>query len=297
MKGLTQKQKNIIEFINEFMTTQEMAPTIYEIAEHFHIKTSTVFAHIRALQKKNYLTRSSKARSISLSHPKKRSRFPAGVQSIPFHCIGEASAAETDERGVVVEPPDRVTVFGGLSANVRRNDAVVDEIRRLGDIAREVEQERHHEFGDGGGVAAEVVADDHAPFHRLVEVDDRLHAATAADDDLELLRGVEDFGVDRVVFADEDVDVGDSTLEFVARHHDMVDGIAGEVEIDPVGEMLEHGADEFRRDECFAFHGMSILAKEGCGGKSAETQVKFRRLLQRNREVDFRGKESVGRRG
>ena len=103
MKGLTQKQKNIIEFINEFMTTQEMAPTIYEIAEHFHIKTSTVFAHIRALQKKNYLTRSSKARSISLSHPKKRSRFPAGIQSIPFHCIGEASAAEPGEKTLVCD--------------------------------------------------------------------------------------------------------------------------------------------------------------------------------------------------
>ena len=103
MTGLTQKQKNIIEFINEFMTTQEMAPTIYEIAEHFHIKTSTVFAHIRALQKKNYLTRSSKARSISLSHPKKRSRFPAGVQSIPFHCIGEASAAEPGEKTLVCD--------------------------------------------------------------------------------------------------------------------------------------------------------------------------------------------------
>ena len=103
MKGLTQKQKNIIEFINEFMTTQEMAPTIYEIAEHFHIKTSTVFAHIRALQKKNYLTRSSKARSISLSHPKKRSRFPAGVQSIPFHRIGEASAAEPGDKTLVCD--------------------------------------------------------------------------------------------------------------------------------------------------------------------------------------------------
>ncbi len=102
MKGLTQKQKNIIEFINEFMTTQEMAPTIYEIAEHFHIKTSTVFAHIRALQKKNYLTRSSKARSISLSHPKKRSRSPAGVQSIP-HCIGEASAAEPGDKTLVCD--------------------------------------------------------------------------------------------------------------------------------------------------------------------------------------------------
>ena len=103
MKGLTQKQKNIIEFINEFMNTQEMAPTIYEIAEHFHIKTSTVFAHIRALQKKNYLTRSSKARSISLSHPKKRTRFPAGVQSIPFHAIGEASAAEPGEKTLVCD--------------------------------------------------------------------------------------------------------------------------------------------------------------------------------------------------
>ena len=103
MKGLTQKQKNIIEFINEFMTTQEMAPTIYEIAEHFHIKTSTVFAHIRALQKKNYLTRSSKARSISLSHPKKRTRFPAGVQSIPFHCIGEAAQAEPGDKALVCD--------------------------------------------------------------------------------------------------------------------------------------------------------------------------------------------------
>ena len=103
MKGLTQKQKNIIEFINEFMTTQEMAPTIYEIAEHFHIKTSTVFAHIRALQKKNYLTRSSKARSISLSHPKKRTRFPAGVQSIPFRSIGEATVANPGDKALVCD--------------------------------------------------------------------------------------------------------------------------------------------------------------------------------------------------
>ena len=103
MKGLTQKQKNIIEFINEFMTTQEMAPTIYEIAEHFHIKTSTVFAHIRALQKKNYLTRSSKARSISLSHPKKRTRFPAGIQAIPFHAVGEATAADPGDKTLVCD--------------------------------------------------------------------------------------------------------------------------------------------------------------------------------------------------
>ncbi len=83
MKGLTDKQKNMIEFIEEFMNETAMAPTIYEIAEHFGIKTSTVFAHIRALQKKNILTRSSKARSIALVRAKKKAKVPAGLQAVP----------------------------------------------------------------------------------------------------------------------------------------------------------------------------------------------------------------------
>ena len=66
MKSLTEKQKNILEFIEEFLDREGMAPTVYEIADNFQIKTSTVFAHLRALQKKKQLSRSSKARSISL---------------------------------------------------------------------------------------------------------------------------------------------------------------------------------------------------------------------------------------
>lgn len=84
MKGLTEKQQNIVEFIEDFTAAMEMMPTIYEIAEHFGIKTSTVFAHIRALQKKNVLHRSSKARSISLVKPHKKPKMPVGVQSIPL---------------------------------------------------------------------------------------------------------------------------------------------------------------------------------------------------------------------
>ena len=84
MKGLTSKQQSIVEFIENFTAAMEMAPTIYEIAEHFGIKTSTVFAHIRALQKKNILHRSSKARSIALAKTHKKSKMPAGVQTIPM---------------------------------------------------------------------------------------------------------------------------------------------------------------------------------------------------------------------
>jgi repressor LexA len=67
MKGLTLKQKDFIHFIERFSVTEGMSPTVYELAEHFGIKTSTVFTHLKALQKKGFITRSSKARSIALS--------------------------------------------------------------------------------------------------------------------------------------------------------------------------------------------------------------------------------------
>lgn len=67
MKGLTLKQQHILEFIEEFTETMQMAPTIYEIASHFEIKPSTVFTHIGALVKKGVLTRSGKARSIVIT--------------------------------------------------------------------------------------------------------------------------------------------------------------------------------------------------------------------------------------
>jgi repressor LexA len=43
-----------------------MAPTVYEIGEHFQIQPPTAFAHLRALQRKGYVHRSSKARSLTL---------------------------------------------------------------------------------------------------------------------------------------------------------------------------------------------------------------------------------------
>jgi repressor LexA len=82
MKGLTTKQREFLAFIEKFSNNEGMAPTVYEIADQFGIKTSTVFAHLQALQKKGYLTRSSKARSISLS--KKVSNIQGDPDSSPM---------------------------------------------------------------------------------------------------------------------------------------------------------------------------------------------------------------------
>lgn len=84
MKGLTEKQRYMLDFIENFQEKEGMSPTVYEIAEQFKIKTSTVFAHIRALQRKNFLVRSSKARSISLTKPKRKPRHMSFVLPVPL---------------------------------------------------------------------------------------------------------------------------------------------------------------------------------------------------------------------
>jgi len=63
MKQLTEKQSEILNAITNGYIVGKV-PTVYELADMFQIKTSTVFAHIRALERKGKLTRTSKARSI-----------------------------------------------------------------------------------------------------------------------------------------------------------------------------------------------------------------------------------------
>jgi repressor LexA len=88
MIGITEKQQAILNFIEKFMEGSGMAPSVYEIAESFDIKPPTVFAHLRALQRKNMLTRTSQARSISLNRQqktqKKRPMHMSFMLSIPL---------------------------------------------------------------------------------------------------------------------------------------------------------------------------------------------------------------------
>ena len=89
MKGLTTKQQEILDFIDMFSRKEGMAPTVYEIADYFSIKSATAFAHLRALQRKGYISRSSKARSLTLLRADKP-RHLSLTLSIPL--LGRISA-------------------------------------------------------------------------------------------------------------------------------------------------------------------------------------------------------------
>ncbi len=115
MKTLTEKQLKMLEFIEDFQERENMSPTVYEIAEHFDIKTSTVFAHLKALQRKNQLSRTSKARSISL----RSSRKPLHNSfALPIPLLGRINAGWPADS--VAEKIGEVVIPSEMAA---RNDA------------------------------------------------------------------------------------------------------------------------------------------------------------------------------
>jgi repressor LexA len=153
MKGLTTKQQNILDFIEEFQQRNGMSPTVYEIAEHFGIRSATAFAHLRALQQKGYIERSSKARSLTL----KRSASPKHLSltlSVPI--LGRISAGlpllaeENIEDTLKMDPAMlpyglgghrlfglRVTGESMIEAGINDGDVVIakeDHTAEVGDI-------------------------------------------------------------------------------------------------------------------------------------------------------------------
>lgn len=107
MKGLTDKQQEILDFIANFTQREGMPPTIFEISRKFDVKSATAFSHVRALQRKGYVDRSNKARSLTLTQTDKPQHFSLTL-SVPL--LGRISAGapllseEHIERHIHVDP-------------------------------------------------------------------------------------------------------------------------------------------------------------------------------------------------
>jgi repressor LexA len=64
---LTERQKEIFNFVKTFIKTRGYPPSVREIGEHFQIYPRAVFDHLKALERKGYLKReSSMSRGIEV---------------------------------------------------------------------------------------------------------------------------------------------------------------------------------------------------------------------------------------
>lgn len=66
-KKLTDRQREIFDWIRDFITDHDMPPTVREIGRGFGMQSSSVFDHLQALERKGYLRRGDMgARSLIL---------------------------------------------------------------------------------------------------------------------------------------------------------------------------------------------------------------------------------------
>jgi len=93
MKGITDRQKEVFDYISDFTQENDFPPTVREISDHFSISLRAVQDHITALQKKGYISQSQKrARSIRVLQEFKEKENKLFVGRVPL--LGTVAAGK-----------------------------------------------------------------------------------------------------------------------------------------------------------------------------------------------------------
>ena len=67
MRALTSRQQEVLDFLRTYLHDNKFAPSVQNVADHFHISIKGAYDHLQALTKKGVITRRGKtARSIRL---------------------------------------------------------------------------------------------------------------------------------------------------------------------------------------------------------------------------------------
>lgn len=113
--ALTQRQRDILDFITASIVERGFPPTLREIGEHFKIRsTNGVNDHLKALEKKGHLRREDlKSRAM-------RPVLPGGGDVVPMRRHDSAAAAEPSDLAAYETDDDlvEVPVLGKVAAGV-----------------------------------------------------------------------------------------------------------------------------------------------------------------------------------
>ena len=122
MQGLTKRQEQTLDFIRQSIEDRGYPPTLREIGEHMGIRsTNGVNDHLRALERKGYLTREDmKSRALKLvedqSIPPANNKTGADDDLIEVRVLGRVAAGlplYAEENVIDTVRVDRMLVRGG----------------------------------------------------------------------------------------------------------------------------------------------------------------------------------------
>jgi len=148
-KDLTQRQREILDFIIDCVRERGMPPTIAEIGEEFGIaSTNGVNDHLVALEKKGFIERSSKARGILITAKAAIGLYQSEVGVLPLVgnvAAGQPILAEENIEGHV--PVDSQMAQRRAFCLRVRGDSMIEDGILDGDIII-VDQDKRARAGD-----------------------------------------------------------------------------------------------------------------------------------------------------
>ena len=146
MQPLTKRQREILDYLNEFIDQRGYAPSLEEIGRRFGLSSlATVHKHLTNLQEKGFIKRAwNRSRSVELVPTR------VGTRAIDLPLLGHVAAGVPIEAVVsdetVAVPDDLVGKRDTYALRVR-GESMIDEQIRDGDIVI-VEDRRTAENGE-----------------------------------------------------------------------------------------------------------------------------------------------------
>jgi repressor LexA len=161
MNPLTKRQKEILEYISEYIDQNRYSPTYDEIKDNFGLSAlSTVHEHITELVNKGYLRRDEKSpRGISLT-PKQKQYMEIPLSGI-IRAGSPIEAVETVNEFIkVVREP---ALKGNLYALKVEGDSMIDECIFDGDLIIAKKQS----IADNGDTIVAIIDDNEATLKKI----------------------------------------------------------------------------------------------------------------------------------
>jgi repressor LexA len=132
MTYLTERQRDILQFIRDFQKERAVTPTHREICDHFGFSSyGTVYKHLSLLQKKGLIKRDwNQKRGVEVVEQpaKPNAAVSAGVLELPlfgYIAAGQPLAVEISDETITV--PERLTSRGENYVLKVRGDSMIDD--------------------------------------------------------------------------------------------------------------------------------------------------------------------------
>jgi len=127
MKALTNRQKEVYQFIRGFIRSNRYPPTIREIAGNFRLSVRGSYDHVKALEKKGFLRcHGNRSRALELvGEPDEQSVALVSVPLLGNVAAGSPLFAEENLQGFVQVPAESLDNSAHFALRVK-GDSMVD---------------------------------------------------------------------------------------------------------------------------------------------------------------------------